>query len=315
MTDSWWLGGVSVPGTRHVKEGRPCDDAHFVGESDESFVLVACDGAGSKRFSRHGAAAVAPAVGRLLLANAEEVMARRVKLELIIEVARSAIEPALAIHGGVMEDYATTLVGLLVHDGKAMTCHVGDGAIFCLEGEFPRCISPPETHPSGGPFTAFVTSRGVKPRMWSFPVAEHWTGFLCVTDGAQPGLMNTVTGACSPVSSRVLSRFDVADTRSDRERLLQRAVEDELQARSEDDITVVGARRAFVAGLYGCPQCRRRAVHRQVTADGRFLAKCGVCRHIVFLYEQNVEDAIRQHQSVARAAGVRIIRPANPPVE
>ena len=47
--------------------------------------------------------------------------------------------------------------------GQVMTCHIGDGTIFILEGEHPRMLSPPE---GKGSRTHFVTTKGALPRMW-----------------------------------------------------------------------------------------------------------------------------------------------------
>lgn len=311
MTE-FWQAGASVQGTSHVLAGKPCEDAHFIAENPDSgsFVLVACDGAGSERFAREGAAAVAPAVGKLMLSNAADVMARKLRPAAIIDVAVSTIERLVDEQGGgaVVSDFACTLVALLVHDGQAMTCHVGDGAIFVLEGEHPRCISPPDREPGGGSGTRFVTCCGVQPRMWSYKVPHYWTGFLCVTDGAQPALINTVTGACSQLVSRVMNRFDLADTRFERESLLADVVKSELAPRkSLDDITLVGARRAFIAGVYGCPECKRPTVKRLMNRDGtRYFGWCRACAHMACAHDENLEETRRSYERVALAAGVPV---------
>lgn len=305
--ETWWLAGVCVQGSGHVKGAKACEDAHFLASSDEgSFVLVACDGAGSKRLSRFGAAAVAPAVGQLLLTHAEQVMSRKLRPEVVVDVALSAIESLRGLHGGEVGDFACTLVAALVHGGHLMTCHVGDGAIFALEGEHPRCISPPDRDPGGGPYTTFVTCKTAKPRMWSYPVPDHLTGLLCVTDGAQPALMNTVTGACSGLVARVLNRFDLGDSRFEREALLERVVEVELQPRTEDDITLVGARRAFIAGVYGCPECKRPTVEHRMHRTGKaFFGLCKSCGHQVFLHDENVQETRKRYERMARGVGMR----------
>lgn len=295
MSEAFWLAGVSVAGTGHVRDGKPCEDAFFMDRDDEGFVLVACDGAGSRRFARAGAQAVAPAVGRLLLANAQDVMARKLRPDVVVDVAQEAIRNAMASQADEIDDYATTLVALLIHGGQAMTCHVGDGAIFCLEGEFPRCISPPERAPGGGPYTTFVTSKGVRPRMWLYPAPEYWTGFLCVTDGAEPALYNSVMGAPSPLVTRLLCQFDLDATRSKRESALEHTCRSEVQPRTEDDITLVGARRVDVGGAWGCPLCHRPLSKVQLSADRATLfGYCRPCGHSAFHRPATVSVAGRR---------------------
>lgn len=283
MSEAFWLAGVSVAGTGHVRDGKGCEDAFFMDRDDEGFVLVACDGAGSRRFARAGAQVVAPAVGRLLLANAPDVMARRLRPDVVVDVAQEAIRNAMASPADALDDYATTLVALLVYGGQAMTCHVGDGAIFCLEGEFPRCISPPERAPGGGPYTTFVTSKGVRPRMWLYSVPDYWTGFLCVTDGAEPALFNPVMAASSPLVARLLCQFDLDGCRAKRESALEDTCRRELQPRSEDDITLVGARRVDVGGAWGCPSCHRPLDKVRLTPDRTtWFGYCRMCRQQAF---------------------------------
>lgn len=311
MSSEFLLAGAAVQGTSHLRDGKPCEDAYFIAENPDNgaFVLVACDGAGSERFARQGASAVAPAVGRVMLWNAPDVMNRKLHPKVVIDVARSTIERLVDAQGGgaVAADFACTLVALLVHDGQAMTCHVGDGAIFVLESEHPRCISPPERERGGGSGTRFVTCKGVLPRMWNYRVPHYWTGFLCVTDGAQPALINTVTGACSQLVSRVMNRFDLADTRFERESLLADVVKSELAPRSQDDITVIGARRAGVAGIYGCPECHRPTVERWMNRDGtRFFGWCPACKHMAFAHDENLVETRQGYERVARAAGVLV---------
>jgi hypothetical protein len=300
MSEAFWLAGTSIVGTAHVREGRSCEDALFMDRDDEGFVLVACDGAGSKKFGGEGARAVAPAIGRLLLANAEAVISRKLRPEVVVDVALEAIQRAKVSPDHSIEDYATTLVGLLVHGGKAMTVHVGDGAIFCLEGEFPRCISPPDRAPGGGPYTTFVTSKGVRPRMWLYSVPDYWTGFLCVTDGAEPALFNPVMAASSPLVTRLLCQFDLDGCRSKRESALEDTCRRELQPRSEDDITLVGARRVDVGGAWGCPLCHRPLSKVQLTADRATLfGYCRPCGQPAF--RRQVPGAV-----VAEPTGIRI---------
>lgn len=227
---------------------------------------------------------MAPAVGRLLLANAKDVMTRKLRPDVVVDVAQEAIRDAMANARDALDDYATTLVALLVHGGQAMTCHVGDGTIFCLEREFPRCISPPERAPGGGPYTNFVTSKVVRPRMWSYQVHDYVTGFMCVTDGAEPALYNPVMNAPSGLVATLLCQFDLDESRSHRESVLEDSCRKQLQLRSEDDITVVGARRANVAGSWGCPSCHRRLAKIQLNADrSAFFGYCRDCRRQVFL--------------------------------
>ena len=71
-------------------------------------------------------------------------MCGEVEAKAVLAVAKCSLESLCDLHGGSVDDYATTLVALLVHDGEMITCHLGDGAIYILEREHPRLLSPPQ---------------------------------------------------------------------------------------------------------------------------------------------------------------------------
>ena len=271
----------SVTGTDHVARRVPSDDSCFYAADEDAFVLVACDGAGSRKSSWKGSRAVADAIGRFLIHNRDEVMSRAISPRAVVDVACDTLEELRQREGGQLRDYATTLVALLVSGTDAMTCHIGDGAIFVLEREHPRCLSMPERSQDGG--TVFVTSHGAMPRMWHTKVEPHWTGYLCITDGAQPAFYNMVTGAMSPL---IVEAVTLPDRQSQHANAaLTSFVRDHVQPRTEDDITLVVARKSGVAGLYGCPFCFRPSIQAHWnTKRGRFLGYCPSCSREVFSY-------------------------------
>ncbi len=281
----FWTAGFSRVGTKHLDAGVPCEDAHFVGHDGDSFVLVACDGAGARTHSRHGADAVANAVGPLMLHNASEIMGRTLGGKAVLSVALDAINAAVGEHGGTADDYACTLVALLVHEGHRMTCHVGDGAIYVLNGVFPSILSPPDGE---GRFTTFVTSPGAYPHMWKGPLEPHTTGFLVVTDGADC-LANFVQGVVSPLVSRLIAQMDLRpEHRGARE--FQAQCASTLGPNTNDDLTALVARRAHLFGEYGCPQCFAPNVERKRNAEtGTYLVWCSKCSHIVYSVKDTQE--------------------------
>ena len=291
----FWIAAVSETGSKHRVDAAPCEDSHFVGRDGDSFVLVACDGAGSRSHAALGSSVVASAVGELLIKNAAAVMCGEVEAKAVLAVAKCSLESLRDLHGGSVDDYATTLVALLVHDGEMITCHLGDGAIYILEREHPRLLSPPQRDGRG---TYFVTTDGVRPRMWKRRLEPWVTGFLVTTDGAST-LSNPVTGEVSRVVGRVVNQLDLG-SEEESHTALRNICQAKLSAATDDDITLVAARRAFVAGRYGCPECFwPRLIIGKARTIGAYYCKCVACGHQVFYMTD--PDRIRIQRALHKA--------------
>jgi len=286
IPNKFWLAGISATGSKHTEAGMPCEDSHYVGRDGESFVLVACDGAGARALSRYGAEAVAQAIGPLLLQNATDIMSRRLGGKAILSVALDAIAGAMGEYGGDIEDYACTLVALLVHEGRCMTCHVGDGAIYVIQGVYPSILSPPQ---GDGRFTFFVTTDGVRPRMWGRALQPYMTGFLVATDGAD-ALANYKTGETSSLVTKLVTRLALA-SENKAQHLLAKMCAQELAPYSQDDITILAAKRAFTFGMYGCPECCWPKVRNgQLPNTHHHFGRCPNCGCLAYLIT-NPEEA------------------------
>lgn len=275
----WLAESVCLRGQRHEREGTPAQDAVYIARNQAAgaIALVACDGAGSRIHSAFGAAAVSKAVGDLLVSHANEVFARRLGGAAVVEVALDVIEEQVRRRGGAARDYACTVVALLLHGGRVMTCHVGDGAIYVLEAERPICLSEPERGDNGG--TWFITSPGVKPRMWDSVVEQYVTGYLVTTDGADC-LRNPTTGRVHGMVAELCSQLDFG---RDAALGLRDLCKQDLWTRTDDDVSVLALRRPGVAGRYGCPLCGGPQITHLRSKSGRFeLGKCRTCDGVVY---------------------------------
>ena len=292
----WWTKGVSLRGTSHIKKNKPCQDFHCVAQQDGATALVVCDGAGSADLSQHGSELVARKVSHFLVQNAEEVMDRTLGGEVVMDVVLSVLKKAAILWDAPLEELSTTLVALLVHDSRLMTCHIGDGAIYGLFSDVPVCISPPEG--DGESRTVFVTTKGVKPRMWSMAAPKNLTGLLLTSDGADR-LMNPATGHVSRVVTELTTELDRMYGTD-----LETVTELNLRPTSADDITVLAARVPYVAGEFGCHKCSALAVKQKVSASGdAILGKCQACGELVFQYPDRGAAYLGQKNARARLRG------------
>ncbi len=295
----WTTQGVSLTGLGHLAKGRGNDDSFFVASDEDATVLVTCDGAGACSHARFGARAVATTVGKFLLLNAAAVVERKVGGAAILEVALDAINQLAHKHELYPDDFSCTLVAAVLVGDQCMTCHVGDGAIFMLDAERPRCISHPEGKENR---TYFVTCAGVMPRMWLHAVPPSVTGFVLTTDGASI-LYNETTRATHPFVAQLANALDHADASED---MLLQMVISSLQQMTQDDVTVVVARRSYIGGVYGCLFCGAHGVlpcwNKSRTA---FFGKCTECRQVVFRYDSGVRQACRGYIERSLSSGLR----------
>lgn len=181
---TWRVLGASVRGTRHVREGTPCQDAHAWRVLPGGRVALAvADGAGSAAHAEAGAAAAVHAAIQALAAAAEA--GAEPALDQALAAALAAVEAEAARRGAPPRELATTLIVAVAGANGVTAAQVGDGALV-VEGADGMCAL---TVPMGGEFvneTIFLTSPG------ALDEAQRtaWTGeplYLAVfSDGLQP---------------------------------------------------------------------------------------------------------------------------------
>ena len=151
---TWRVLGASVRGTRHVREGTPCQDAHaWRVLPGGSVALAVADGAGSAAHAEAGAAAAVHAAIQCLASGGEP------GLDQALAAALAAVEEEAVRRGVQPRDLATTLIVAVAGAHGVAAAQVGDGALV-VEGADGMCAL---TVPMGGEFvneTIFLTSPG-----------------------------------------------------------------------------------------------------------------------------------------------------------
>src|SRR5471030_1755942 len=113
----WRVFGASVRGKSHLDKGLPCQDAHAQVVVDDILVAIVCDGAGSARHSEQGAQFVAT---QTVLALAERLRMGASLQDLqagalaatLVQI-RAALDDIARVACATLEDYATTVVGVV----------------------------------------------------------------------------------------------------------------------------------------------------------------------------------------------------------
>jgi hypothetical protein len=234
---TWRVLGASVRGTRHVREGTPCQDAHaWRVLPSGSVALAVADGAGSAPHAAAGAAAAARAAIDALAADGD--------LDTALAAALAAIEAEAARRNAQPRELATTLILALAGDGGVSAVQVGDGALVVEGSDGMHSV----TVPMGGEFvneTVFLTSPGaldaVQRSSWS-GTPLHLAAF---SDGLQGLALRRPDHAPHAPFFAPLFRFagETADAQAGEAELAAFLAGPRVTARADDDLTLVIAAR------------------------------------------------------------------------
>jgi len=141
---TWRVVQASSVGTSHIENGEACQDECLAGtfcapDSEEYFLGLVSDGAGSASHGRFGAEAACEK-GRSVIERwvRKEVALSRLTLETVtswVVAIRQHICQAADAKGVTPRDFACTLLGAVVGTKAAAFFQVGDGAIVIRDGD------------------------------------------------------------------------------------------------------------------------------------------------------------------------------------
>lgn len=201
--------GRAVTGARHLREGRPCQDALEQGERSGAFVMAVADGHGSSPRGGEGARlAVRVAVDSLLdfhdklgpefpghLSRTRELMREPVSRALVQAWAQRVRESA----GGslpeeeLLREHGTTLLAALVAPAFALFLQVGDGDILFTQGEglVERGVEPGACNFADETESLCTPQAWLSMRIKVWPPFDRETLVLLATDGYSKSYAST----------------------------------------------------------------------------------------------------------------------------
>lgn len=190
LTSPWLIAARSVEGTRHVRDGVICQDAHRVETSGEVLVAAVADGAGSALHAAAGAgAAVDQGVNSLLQALVTTPLDRfdRAFFLGILNSVRERLSLEAFRIGASVDHLSCTLLLAVSGPGRTVAAQVGDGAVVCGPADKPGEIVA-LTRPDFGEYlneTVFVNSGNAPERLQFQEVEGPVDRLALVTDGLQ----------------------------------------------------------------------------------------------------------------------------------
>lgn len=245
----WHAVAASVRGVSHQRAGTERQDAWRLRVRGDRFVAVVCDGAGSAPLGRSGAETAARTARKATataLRDAGSVAALADEAARgIAAAARAAVEHRAGLEQRPLRDYATTFICLAVDPTGAICLHIGDGAAVVLDAGEWRVLSAPE-HGAYVNETIFLTDAAM-PTARLARLTQPPEAVALFSDGIEPLVLHAASGAAhTPFFARMTAPLATARPPVDRglsSRLRGYLASPELAARTDDDITLIMARR------------------------------------------------------------------------
>ncbi len=244
----WSWACASVIGSSHLRTGVRCQDAHRCLEVDGTLIAIASDGAGSAPFGGEGSVLVCRLIsGELAAAVRGGRILDEDAFAEIFDRVRDRIGHVASTRGLAMRDFAATAVVIVATPEDAIVAHVGDGAAAVRESGRWRVASWPDAGEFAGT-TFFVTDDGgARVRVTRLGTAVDEIAAL--TDGLERlALSFSDETAHAPFFEGMMRPLNSRQTRGRSPEvstmLRTYLAADAITARTDDDKTIVLARRA-----------------------------------------------------------------------
>jgi len=233
-----------VIGRGHERDGLPCQD-FVVARHEGNVVSVAlADGAGSKSHSEFGAKAAVTSVMRLIthdfssLYDLAQADAKRVA-DHILEAVLKKIETVAQHHKVAIDQLASTLLFVALHNGKYLAGHIGDGVIVRKNQEGAFLFSEPDNGEYSNS-TYFITDQhaSLHFRIYSGQMQTSGSdGFMVMSDGAAESLFNRQTKLVSKAASQLMD-WSVNTSRKQMDQVIRTNLMQSIRTKTTDDCSI-----------------------------------------------------------------------------
>lgn len=189
----WRVFGASVTGKSHLDKGLPCQDAHAQAVVGDTLVAIVCDGAGSARHSEQGAQFVATQTvlalaERLRLGASLQDLQAGALTATLVQI-RAALDDIARVACATLEDYATTVVGVVMGQEGGFFFHLGDGLGVAQLADGNELISLPANGVYANE-TYFISSERWREQLRLLTIPQAARGVVLMSDGCMPFAMS-----------------------------------------------------------------------------------------------------------------------------
>lgn len=262
LKSPWQVVGVSATGFDHHVDGKPCQDAHAFEVTPSGWLVGAVsDGAGSAPRSEFGARTFCSGVVRYLVTRLEglEPSKRlrltdtdgRVWVEDAIDMLRTSLRNLKENDSERLDQFHTTLLGVIAGPEGGIFFHVGDGACFAARSDdlSKSVVSEPENGQYSNE-TYFVTQENWREHLRLSLFGPEYDLIALMTDGVTPFAMTQGVRGPFPGFFEPLSHYLESNSREEGERAINTYFQDDrVRAITGDDKTLIWAIRRDQRGV------------------------------------------------------------------
>jgi len=244
MGGKWREFAYQVRGKGHVLDGKPGQDRSRYESRSGVQVLCVADGAGSAKFSEHGAQAVVTAGCDFALDffTSERGSSQAFDEWALHEHLVEQLTNTAARLGCEFKDLASTFLCVAITPNSFVAVQVGDGVIGAERNGELEVV----TFPDNGEFanvTTFVTSRNAASSMQVVHGnVESYTGFILMSDGTADSLYNyeqrALARACRTLFRIVSDAPTYAVANPAHKKELKRIMDLQIREGTDDDCSI-----------------------------------------------------------------------------
>lgn len=194
----WRVFGASVTGKAHLDKDIACQDAHAHAVVNDVLLAIVCDGAGSARYSEQGAQFVATHTVQALAGRLEQGATvqdlRDGALAAALAQIRVALEDIARAAHATLDDYASTVVGVVMGADNGFFFHLGDGLGVAQLADGGELISLPANGEYANE-TYFLSGERWREQLRLLAIPQSARGVVLMSDGCMPFAMSKNNGA------------------------------------------------------------------------------------------------------------------------
>jgi hypothetical protein len=240
----WRVASASVIGTSHLKRQAPCQDYSLCSTTEDRLICAISDGAGTASHADTGARITATYFVQAFSEVDLAVIDREHITDFLGSLQTLLVKEASG-SGAIIDDYACTLLGVVVSPTHTLYFQIGDGAIVIP-------ASDPDAYdwvfwPQHGEYantTNFVTQANA-PDVCKLRVGPPISEFALFSDGLERLILNEATRSVHAPALRPIFdwfRSPEAVDAAERSRALETYLDsDHINARTDDDKSLVVA--------------------------------------------------------------------------
>jgi Protein phosphatase 2C len=241
----WRVVGASKSGTSHLRQGLPCQDAHYWVQSGKLLIAAVADGAGSAPLAEVGSQlAVKTAVDFLTAQSQGNTTAESPWKDWLFsafEASYTTLKDEAEKRSVNLSDLATTLIVAVAESNFVAMAQIGDGAVVVgdYSGQIVSLSAPSQAEYLNE--TTFLTAPDAllqtQFQVWNHPLRH----LALLTDGLQMLALKMPTGEPHPPFFTPLFQFveTVEDRDAAQTQLLTFLGGERVTQRSDDDLTLL----------------------------------------------------------------------------